>query len=106
VTIREMRKLEHHERDRVLREAARRFDRALNLFGEEIDDLVEAAWSLQGDDIVERKVARLLLPDCHHRKGTCSHDYPAWFCREARPAATAFLQVARQYRRAEGIGRK
>jgi hypothetical protein len=41
-----------------------------------------------------------MKPECHHRRGSCGHSFPAWFCRSAQPAANAFLRLAKQVRKA------
>ncbi len=104
MTQREMQRLTPSQRDAALMAAARALSRQLNAYSETPRELASAA--RESDAALEEQLRRWLTPECHHRRGTCDHGFPAWFCREAEPAANALRRIARQYRAAEALARE
>ncbi len=95
-------KLGVHDRTVELQRVRTRISRALNLFGGDVEPVSD----LDTDDIttLDRAIANLLTPECHHRKGSCDHAFPAWFVRESGAARLlrAYRSLWLQVRRAQG----
>lgn len=100
MTQREINKMTVEERWAELRKAAGRLDKAMNLFGtddEPINGLLDADAS-EGE--IERRLDKIMEPECSCRKGSCDHAFPAWFCREQQPVANEYMRLYRQCRKA------
>jgi hypothetical protein len=97
-TQREIDSMSRYEAQHLINEILREINAALNLDGAD-GDALEGLRDAVTIDEVDHALDSLGTPSCHCRKGTCDHDFPAWFVAQARPVLARYrrtwLQISR-----------